>query len=36
MHRHGSVYHPEELLRRATGEQLNPDHFLRYLREKYQ
>ncbi|MEM0036769.1 MAG: carboxypeptidase M32 [Candidatus Korarchaeum sp.] len=35
VHRHGSVYHPEELLRRATGEQLNPDHFLRYLREKY-
>ncbi|MCS7103314.1 MAG: carboxypeptidase M32, partial [Candidatus Korarchaeum sp.] len=35
IHRHGSVYHPEELLRKATGEQLDPKYFLKYLREKY-
>lgn len=35
IHKHGSVYHPEELLERATGEKLNPEYFLRYLSEKY-
>lgn len=35
VHRYGSTYHPDELLRRATGEQLNPEYFLNYLREKY-
>ena len=35
IHRHGKVYAPDELVERATGEPLNPDHFLSYLREKY-
>ncbi|RLG46759.1 MAG: carboxypeptidase M32 [Thermoproteota archaeon] len=35
VHRWGSVYPPRELIRRATGEDLNPERFLEYLREKY-
>ncbi len=35
IHRHGSVYPPERLVEMATGEPLNPEHFLNYLREKY-
>jgi carboxypeptidase Taq len=36
IHRHGRIYPAHELIRRATGEPLNPAHFTRYLREKYQ
>ncbi len=35
IYRHGSVYPPEELLLRVTGERLNPDYFLRYLKNKF-
>ena len=35
IHRHGSLYIPEELLRKATGEKLNPKYFIDYLTEKY-
>ena len=35
VHKHGSIYSPEDLLKRATGEYINPDYFLRYLNEKY-
>jgi len=36
VHKHGSVYSPEDLLKRTTGDYINPDYFLRYLNEKYQ
>jgi carboxypeptidase Taq len=35
IHRHGRRYPPEELIKRATGNSLNPKHFLDYLKEKY-
>ncbi len=35
IHRWGAVYPPRELVVRATGEEFNPRHFLRYLEEKY-
>jgi carboxypeptidase Taq len=31
----GSVYQPEELIERVTGEKPNPDYFRRYLTEKF-
>ena len=34
VHRHGRRLPPRELLRRATGEELRPEPFLRYLRAK--
>jgi carboxypeptidase Taq len=34
VHRHGRKYLPRELLRRVTGDDLQVDPFLRYLREK--
>jgi carboxypeptidase Taq len=30
-----SLYTTDELLRRATGEALNPDHFEAHLRQRY-
>lgn len=35
VYRHGSVYPPNELLLRVTGEELNPEYFLRYLKGKF-
>ena len=35
IHRWGSVYPPRELVQRATGDDLNPDHFVRYIERKY-
>ncbi|ADN02542.1 carboxypeptidase M32 [Spirochaeta thermophila] len=35
IHRHGRTYPAHELCLRATGETLNPDYFLSYLRGKY-
>ena len=35
IHRHGSVYKPEELIRMITGEELNAKYFIEYLNEKY-
>lgn len=35
IHRWGSVYPPRELVQRATGDDLNPDHFVRYVERKY-
>ena len=35
VHTHGSLYFPKELLKRATGESLNHQYFIDYLREKY-
>ena len=33
--RQGSLYTPQELIQRVTGESLNPDHFIDYLKNKY-
>lgn len=35
IHKYGSTYKPEELLKLATGEELNTKYFLDYLRSKY-
>ncbi len=35
IHRHGSVYTPDELIRLVTGEPLDPGFFLDYLDKKY-
>ncbi len=35
IHKWGSVYPPDELVRRASGEYLNPEYFISYLRDKY-
>ncbi|HEY5752036.1 MAG TPA: carboxypeptidase M32 [Chthoniobacterales bacterium] len=35
VHRHGQKYDPQDLMRLATGEPTNPDHHIKYLREKY-
>ncbi len=35
IHRHGKRYTAEELTKRLTGEPLNEDYFINYLREKY-
>ena len=35
IHRWGSVYPPDELVKMASGDYLNPENFLAYLREKY-
>ncbi|MEM3404597.1 MAG: carboxypeptidase M32 [Nitrososphaeria archaeon] len=35
VHRWGSTYNPKMLLEKMFGEELNPEHFTTYLREKY-
>ena len=35
VHRHGRTLEPAEVLRRATGSELDPEPMLRFLREKY-
>lgn len=35
IHRWGSTYPPKELLKKAIGEEINPQYFLQYLEEKY-
>jgi carboxypeptidase Taq len=35
VHRYGRKFSPQETLRRATGETLDPKPYLAYLREKY-
>jgi carboxypeptidase Taq len=35
IHRHGRRYGATELIRRATGENINEDHFIGYIKEKY-
>ncbi|MDR0325955.1 MAG: carboxypeptidase M32 [Oscillospiraceae bacterium] len=35
IHRHGELYRPDELLRRATGEGFNPAYYVAYLKEKF-
>jgi carboxypeptidase Taq len=35
VHRHGAKFYPQELLKRATGSELDPEPYMRYLRRKY-
>ncbi|MFX1376985.1 MAG: carboxypeptidase M32 [Promethearchaeota archaeon] len=35
IHQHGSVYRANELIRRVTGEDLNPDYFFKYIEQKF-
>jgi carboxypeptidase Taq len=35
VHKHGKRYPATELINRITGEGLNEDHFIKYLKEKY-
>lgn len=35
VHTHGSLYFPHDLMKKVTGEDLNPKYFVNYLREKY-
>ncbi|HVZ58481.1 MAG TPA: carboxypeptidase M32 [Patescibacteria group bacterium] len=35
VHRFGSLYMPDELIKKATGEKLNPQYFIDYLKDKY-
>jgi carboxypeptidase Taq len=35
IYRHGSRYPPQELLRRLTGSDLDPEPYLEYLRSKF-
>jgi len=35
IHKHGAVYGMEELIKKITGEPLNPQHFRDYLRDKF-
>lgn len=36
MYAYGAIYEPEELLKRVTGEVPNPEHFVRYLTDKFE
>lgn len=35
VHRYGSVYSPKELLEKSFGEGINPEYFIKYIKEKY-
>ena len=35
VHSKGCLYETEDLIQEATGEELNPDHFISYVKEKY-
>lgn len=35
MYAHGVIYLPEDLIKRVTGEAPNPEHFVRYLNNKF-
>ncbi len=35
VHKHGSLYFPDELVKVATGQPLSSKHFLDYLETKY-
>ncbi len=36
IHQWGSVYPPNELIKRATGEELNPEYFKKHVKERYE
>ncbi len=35
IHKYGAVYPTNELLKKVTGEEFNPEYYIRYLTEKY-
>ncbi len=35
VHRYGAMYEPQEMMKRVTGEELNPAYFVRYVKEKF-
>jgi carboxypeptidase Taq len=35
IHRHGAKFEPQELVERITGSRIDPDPYLRYLKEKF-
>lgn len=35
IHRHGSIYEPQELVERVTGSKINPESYVRYLNQKF-
>jgi carboxypeptidase Taq len=35
IHQHGSIYRANELIKRITGEDLNPDYFFKYIEKKF-
>ena len=35
IHQYGSLYYPDELMKKVTGESLNPKYFIDYLMKKY-
>lgn len=35
VHKYGSLYFPPELMKKVTGESLNPKYFIEYLKDKY-
>lgn len=35
IHRHGSKYEPQELVQKVTGSKIDPQPYIRYLRNKY-
>ena len=36
IHKHGKTYDPESLVRRVTGDDLNPTHFMEYINRKFE
>jgi carboxypeptidase Taq len=35
VHQYGGMYEPQDLMKRITGEELNPAYFVRYVKEKF-
>ncbi len=35
IHQYGSIYRPDVLCKKVTGEELNPKYFVEYLKKKY-
>lgn len=35
IYQHGQIYTPDEILQRVTGESLNPQYFIEYLKSRY-
>lgn len=35
IHQYGKIYHPKDLIKKITGENLNCDYFINYLQEKF-
>ena len=35
IHQHGKIYRANDLIKRVTGEDLNPDYFIKYIEKKF-